>query len=150
VCEERLIVPPSSMGDLLFVYGTLRSDPKNEMHRTLACFSAFVGDGRIRGDLYDLGSYPGVFLTDGCLGMVHGEVYGLSFQHALQTWRVLDNYEGCSPDSPEPHEYRRQRVRVFLDDGNEVEAWAYLLTSLPSGAVRVPGGDYLAWQKERR
>ena len=82
--------------------------------------------------------------------MVLGEVYGLNSQHAARMWRVLDNYEGCGPDCAEPHEYRRQRVHVFLDDGDELDAWAYILTSLSPAAVRVPGGDYLAWQKERR
>ena len=138
------------MGDLLFVYGTLRKDPKNEMHHVLARYSISVGEGRIRGELYDLGTYPGVVLRDGCVDMMLGEVYGLNSQHASRMWQVLDHYEGCGPDCPEPHEYRRQRVHVFLDDGNEIDAWAYILTSLSPAAVRLPASDYLAWQKERR
>jgi gamma-glutamylcyclotransferase (GGCT)/AIG2-like uncharacterized protein YtfP len=134
----------------LFVYGTLRKDSKNEMHHKLARDSIYVGEGRIRGELYDVGTYPGIVLREGCLDMVVGEVYGLNSQHAARMWQVLDNYEGCGPDCPEPHEYRRQRVRVCLDDGNEVDAWAYILASLSTAAIRVPGGDYLAWQKERR
>lgn len=102
-------MPPSLMDDLLFVYGTLRRDSKNEMHRTLAGYSAYVGDGRIRGELYDLGTYPGVFLRDGCLDLVLGEVYGLSDQNAAQTWRVLDNYEGCG--------LLRRAARISTPDG---------------------------------
>jgi gamma-glutamylcyclotransferase (GGCT)/AIG2-like uncharacterized protein YtfP len=139
-------VSSSSTGNLLFVYGTLRKDPKNEMYHTLARFSIYVGEGQIRGELYDLGTYPGVFLQEGSTGDVLGEVYELNAQHAGRTWQVLDSYEGCGPDCPEPHEYRRQRVPVLLNDGNKVEAWAYILTSLPPAAVRVPGGDYLAWR----
>ena len=143
-------MPSSSTRELLFVYGTLRKDPKHKMYHALARYSAYVGHGRIRGELYDLGNYPGVFLKDQCGDTVVGEVYRLNAEQASEAWEVLDHYEGCSGDCPEPHEYQRQRVRVLLDDGNEVDAWAYILTSFPQAAVLVPGGDYLAWQKERR
>ncbi len=143
-------MPQSSTGEQLFVYGTLRKDPKNEMNHTLARYSVYVGEGRVRGELYDLGTYPGVFLKDGCVDMVHGELYGLTLSDTPRTWQVLDKYEGCAPDCPEPHKFRRQKVHVFLDEGSELDAWAYILKSLPPEAVRVPGGDYIAWQKERR
>ncbi len=144
-----MIVSPSSKDDLLFVYGTLRKDPENEMYHLLARYSTYVGEGRIQGELYDLGAYPGVFLMDGCLDTVLGEVYALNSQNASRTWQALDNYEGCGPGHPEPAEYRRQQVHILLDDGNELNAWAYILTNLPHAAARVPGGDYLAWRRDR-
>ena len=138
------------MGDLLFVYGTLRKDLKTEMHQMLASNSTYVGQGRIHGQLYDLGNYPGVFLREGCSDTVLGEVYAVNPEQASRTWEVLDHYEGCGPAHPEPHEYRRQKVHVFLKDGNKVDTWAYILTSLPPAAIRVPGGDYVAWRRQRQ
>jgi gamma-glutamylcyclotransferase (GGCT)/AIG2-like uncharacterized protein YtfP len=138
------------MGDLLFVYGTLRKDAKNEMHHMLARYSTYVGKGHIQGQLFDVGTYPGVFLKEGCLDMVVGEVYSLNSIYASRTWQILDQYEGCGPSNPDPHEYRRQKVNVFLDDGNEVDSWAYTLTSLPLAAVRIPGGDYLDWHRQKQ
>ena len=138
---------PSLIDDLLFVYGTLRKDPKNDMYRMLARFSTFVGEGQIQGELYDLRTYPGVFLREACVDMVLGEVYALNSHHASRTWEVLDKYEASGPNDPEPHEYRRQKVEVFLNDGSEIDTWAYILTSLAPTAVRVPGGDYVAWRR---
>lgn len=142
-------MPSSSTPDLLFVYGTLRKDPNNEINHALLRSSTYVGHGRILGELYDLGKYPGVFVKDQCGETVVGEVYRLDGEQATEAWEGLDRYEGCSPGCPDPHEYQRRRVSIILDDGSEVDAWAYILTCLPPGAVRVPGGDYLAWRKER-
>jgi gamma-glutamylcyclotransferase (GGCT)/AIG2-like uncharacterized protein YtfP len=140
---KGVIMSSSTRGDLLFVYGTLRMNSKKETNPMLARDSTYIGDARIRGELYDLGTYPGVFLKERCLDLVLGEVYALNPDRASRTWQILDHYEGCGPDDPEPHEYRRQNVHVFLNDGDEVDASAYLLNSLPPAAVRVPGGDYL-------
>ena len=135
------------MDDLLFVYGTLRKDSRNVINPMLARDSTYVGDGHIQGELYDLGTYPGVFLNGGFSDMVMGEVYALNSHRASITWDVLDKYEGCGPTNPEPHEYRRQKVHVFLNDGTEVDASAYILTRVPPRAVRVPGGDYSTWRR---
>jgi gamma-glutamylcyclotransferase (GGCT)/AIG2-like uncharacterized protein YtfP len=135
-------MPSASLDDLLFVYGTLRRDSRKVINPMLARDSTYVGDGRIHGELYDLGTYPGVFLSEGCSDVVIGEVYALTSHRASRTWQELDHYEGCGPDDPEPHEYRRQQIHVFLNDGTEVDASAYILTSLAPAAVRVPDGDY--------
>lgn len=147
--KKKVIVLSSSPGDLLFVYGTLRKNPINGTHPNLARCSTHVGNGQIHGELYDLGTYPGVFLREGCLDRVLGEVYALDSHSALRTWQILDHYEKCAPDDPEPHEYRREKVHVFLDDGNEIDSWVYILTSVPPVAVRVLGGDYLAWHRQK-
>jgi gamma-glutamylcyclotransferase (GGCT)/AIG2-like uncharacterized protein YtfP len=146
--KKGALMPLLEMGELLFVYGTLRKDSQKMMNPMLAHDSTYVGDARIQGELYDLGTYPGVFLNEGCADIVMGEVYALNPQHASRTWQVLDHYEGCGPDDDEPHAYRRRKVRAFLNDGNEVDAWAYFLTSLPAKAVRIPNGDYLSCHRK--
>jgi gamma-glutamylcyclotransferase (GGCT)/AIG2-like uncharacterized protein YtfP len=142
-------MPSSTTGDLLFVYGTLRKNSEQELNSMMARDSTFVGDGKIHGELYDLGTYPGAFVEGGCSDMVMGEVYALNSDGGSRKWQELDHYEGCGPHDPEPHEYRRQKVHVFLNDGTEVDASAYVLTRLPATAVRIPDGDYLTWRRQK-
>ena len=137
-----MMASSSSIGNLLFVYGTLRRDANRIVHSMLAPHSTYVGEGRIHAELYDLGSYPGASLREPCPDIVVGEVYALDSAHASRTWQVLDKYEGCGPDETEPTPYRRQKVNVFLNDGNQLVAWAYVLTAVPAQAVRIPSGDY--------
>ena len=105
---------------------------------------------RVQGDLYDLGAYPGLVISDQPGHTVIGEVYSLNASQAARTWRLLDEYEGCADTDPGPHEYDRRLVRVALDDGQELEAWAYVLRILPETAVLVPGGDYLMGRGKKR
>jgi pyruvate carboxylase len=46
--------------DYLFVYGTLRSQMNDPLHRLLETHAVLVGTGTFQGKLYDLGRYPGV------------------------------------------------------------------------------------------
>ena len=146
------------MNDLLFVYGTLRPELHHVMSRKLARKSTFLGRGRVNAELYDLGHYPGLILPEriGPTDLPHsddqtwvwGEVYALHPESATETWHILDHYEGCHLDDPQPHEYVRQKLPVTLQDGQVVEAWAYIIQSLPPSAVRVLSGDYLKWVAE--
>jgi len=75
-------------------------------------------------------------------GIVHGELYALRDRdHIL---RVLDEYEGCGPDDPQPTEFRRGRTTVFLETGQEVRAWVYLYNRPTRGAELIPSGNYLS------
>jgi len=134
-------------GDLLFVYGTLRNNVGHRMHQILARSAACIGEGRVRGELYDLGAYPGLVLKEDCCGFVSGELYAIDPANARSTWEAIDEYEGCAPTNPEPHEYARTEVRVYLPDGGAATAYAYVLQRVRRGAVLIPGGDYLAWLK---
>ena len=134
----RLLMLTTHGSKMLFVYGTLRKDQKDEMCPLLAGHAAYVGEGRVHGELYDLTAYPGMFMREGCLEMVRGEVYELDSNHILRIGAGLDEYEGVVLMIRDTHEYRRQKVHVFLDTGTEVDAWPYVLRSLPPGAVRAP------------
>jgi gamma-glutamylcyclotransferase (GGCT)/AIG2-like uncharacterized protein YtfP len=129
------------------VYGTLRAAFGHEMHRVLEREMQFVGDGTVRGALYDLGACPGLVLdaTDGSL--VKGEVYALVGDRAMAAVAALDEYEGCSAADAEPHEYRREIVQVTLADGRTLAAWGWVLNRSPAGLARITGGDYLAWRR---
>jgi gamma-glutamylcyclotransferase (GGCT)/AIG2-like uncharacterized protein YtfP len=127
----------------LFVYGTLRSDPRHEMFHVLAKTSNFLGDARVAGRLYDLGAYPGMSLSSNGQ-YVKGELYEVHPEHWSKVIQRLDEYEGCSDRDAEPQEYCRKLVSAELRSGESVEAWAYVLNRDARGLREIPSGDYLS------
>ena len=87
----------------VFVYGTLRRGQERDINR-LQPSPVFIGDSKINGTLYDLGSYPGVRL--GGEMWVHGEVYQITAELESQ----LDEIEGVWPQ--QTGEYVRQELVV--------------------------------------
>ncbi|PYN78147.1 MAG: hypothetical protein DMD96_21820 [Candidatus Rokuibacteriota bacterium] len=98
------------------------------LHRVLASASTFVGEGRVRGRLVDLGRYPG--LIDG-VGDVRGEIYQLDDPQLLA---VLDREEG--------YNFGRRRATVTLASGRRARAWVYRYRGRRETAVLIPDGDY--------
>ena len=97
----------------VFVYGTLkvggRFSPRFDAVRT----SAKVG--KIKGELYDLGSFPGVKLRGD--SEVVGEVH--TYSNAKEVEAALDRIEGYGgPDKPH-NLYEKRIVLVQTDDGEE-------------------------------
>jgi len=117
----------------LFVYGTLRRDAGTEMSLFLGGSARFVGSARTTGRLYQLGSFPGLILSQDSRNFVIGEVHELG--DPAVTWPVLDAYEG--------DEFERRIVPVRLDDGGKLDAWAYVYESDTSGKPRILSGDFL-------
>ena len=131
----------------IFVYGTLREDPDHDLYRVLARSSTFVGDATVNGRLYNLGTYPGLVLSDDPGSRVRGEVYEFQPELEAQTLRILDEYEGCDANDQTPHEYRRELVQLRFPNGETARAWAYLLNRDPAGLEMIRGGDYLEWRR---
>ena len=124
----------------LFVYGTLRRDADGPPgpRRLLQETAALVGEGTVRGRLFDAGGFPGAVRESE--GRVSGEVYRL--EQPRLTLRKLDRYEGCRPDGRGL--FRRVTVPVRLDSGREVEAWIYLFNGSTEELPEIHGGDYLS------
>lgn len=112
--------------DLLFAYGTLMRG--YALHPVLARGARFVGAGRVRGRLLDLGRYPGLVAGP---GTVVGELYRIDDPQLLGT---LDREEG--------YNFRRRRAAVARDDGTRVRAWVYRYQGPQDRAVPIPDGDY--------
>jgi gamma-glutamylcyclotransferase (GGCT)/AIG2-like uncharacterized protein YtfP len=128
------------MTNLLFVYGTLRKDVRNSMFHLLAREARFIGRARVQGFLLDLGEYPG-FVPSAAPGeWVHGEVYALDFPD--QTIARLDEYEGCGPSDPPPHEFERVVTEIVLGAGQAETAWVYVYRGVTGDKRRIPSGDY--------
>jgi gamma-glutamylcyclotransferase (GGCT)/AIG2-like uncharacterized protein YtfP len=138
--ERRQMGRATSETSYLFVYGTLRAAAATEWSRLLAAKSRLVGAGRTRGALFDLGGYPGMTAGSDEDAWVNGDVCLL--HDPASDWVLLDAYEGCGPDDRLPHEFERQVVRVVLEDGRVVDAWAYFYCPNTQGRCRIAGGEW--------
>lgn len=134
------------MISLVFVYGTLMTTARGEglghdERQRLRREATFVGPATLSAQLFDLGDYPGILLSDDPGAVVHGEVHRLADPARSLAW--LDVYEGVTPHRAPHEEYRREIVRVTMAAGGTVDAWAYVLAG-PRRAMRlIPGGRWL-------
>jgi len=110
------------MGDLLFVYGTLKRRSRHPMAKRLAQSARHVGAATIAGRLYNLGRFPGLKEPRSAHDQVAGDVYDLG-ENADRTLQEMDAYENA--ESPPPTPYERQQATVTLDDGSVMTVWVY-------------------------
>src|SRR5437899_2650026 len=130
----------------LFVYGTLRRGFK--LHSELAKLKArYLGKGRIGGNLFNLGEYPGVVPASSARKGVEGELYELS--NAKEHLPVLDRIEEFDPERPSKSLFVRRRATVRMNDGSRVRAWVYFLPRRPARANPIPSGDYAEARRAR-
>jgi gamma-glutamylcyclotransferase (GGCT)/AIG2-like uncharacterized protein YtfP len=129
------------MTEYLFVCGTLRPAlASGEMLRLMSGLRR-VGEGTVRGHLYDLGEYPGAVIDGNATSVVVGEVFELPDDETfLQT---LDEYEGFDPADAGRNAFVRTKVPVTLSDETRLECWMYAYNRATAGAPLVAGGDYL-------
>ena len=132
--------------DLIFVYGTLRRAAGHPAHRLVVEHGEFVGNGFVRGCLYDAGEYPGLAL-EAAAGTVAGEVYRL-FAPAAALAR-LDAYEGGDATASTAAEFRREPADVALNDGCTVRAWLYVYQRPVAPLTLIPSGDYVQFLREK-
>ena len=114
------------ISDRLVVYGTLMRG--YGLHRVLAPGATEVSEGTVRGQLLDLGRYPG--LIEGA-GRVRGEIYQLDDPELLP---ILDREEG--------YNFVRRRAIVTLGGGRRVRAWLYRYRGPRERAIPIHDGDY--------
>ena len=153
----------------LFVYGTLLPGLEPPYLRQLV---RSLGDGieaTIAGALLDLGRYPGAILEPShlikpaastpqrlhlesawrraCTVMPavneNSRIRGLLFDLPTDpsVLRAFDQYEGCD-EVRELAEFVRVLGTATLEDDSTVTTWIYGLSSLPTRARVIPGGDY--------
>jgi gamma-glutamylcyclotransferase (GGCT)/AIG2-like uncharacterized protein YtfP len=82
-----------------------------------------VGEGFVRGRLYDLGGYPGAVPDANAPGRIFGTV--MELPDDPEFLRRLDAYEECDPQSPETSEYVRELREVELAAGGARTCWFY-------------------------
>lgn len=133
----------------LFVYGSLRSGFKSPMYEYISRYFTLVGEARVRGKLFDMGSYPaGVPTYENTF--ITGELYKLK-QESDFSWVFgqLDDYEGVNVEADEMQLYRREIVEVFI--GNEMtHAWIYWYNGDVSGRPLIASGDIMLFLQQKK
>lgn len=122
--------------EYLFVYGTLRSQMNDPLHRLLEKHAILVGTGSFQGRLYDLGRYPGAIPSQGKSDRVLGEIYRFSASH--RALEILDEYEG--------HRFKRKRATIVQDNGKSLPCWIYLYARSVRHRPRISSGDYIRYR----
>jgi len=123
----RQDIENSNIG-FIIAYGTLKRGQQRENLMP----GDFVSNGYIKGDLYDLGPYPG--LVDGD-GRVLCEVY--STTNLVDDVRLLDRIEGTDLTPPL---YERRLIPVECDDGKLRYGICYLYNGDFEGATKIADG----------
>ncbi len=115
------------MPDLIFVYGTLRSEFDNPYARHLRAEAELLGPATVEGSIFRVAHYPGYLPQPG--GTVYGEVYRLRTPE--KTLAALDEYEGI--------EYLRLSVPL---SGSGVDVWIYCYAQPLPLERKIESGDF--------
>ena len=138
------------MPEYLFVYGTLRRALVGNTSPELAGLMQglrFVGAGKIHGQLYDLGAYPGAIVGENFETHIVGEIYELPEPRAVL--EVLDDYEGFIPGELEASLFARTQAPVTLTDGQQIECWLYVYNDWVLNGQLIEPGDYVEFLKAK-
>ena len=155
------------MPDYLFTYGTLLPGAAPAEIAGVAARLKAIGEGQVRGRLYDLGHFPGAVLEadqystqHGAQHFIHGTVFELpddigisraveisqaaEILRATEILRALDAYEEFDPADAAASQFLRTRCVVSLPSGTAVECWIYVYNRGVTGAPLVEGGRWNA------
>lgn len=138
------------VGDQIFVYGTLRRNERASLHSDFYSYGVnFLGNDRLNGKLYHLGSFPGVkdvfpiqndghddeLVFNSDFPIVVGEAFRIRDASIIAH---LDAYEGYRADAPTTGLYNR--CQVFSEAGRRV--WVYVYNGMVIPEQRIPSGDW--------
>jgi gamma-glutamylcyclotransferase (GGCT)/AIG2-like uncharacterized protein YtfP len=132
----------------LFVYGSLRRGFHSPAYEYISRFFSLVGEGRVRGKLYDMGSYPaGIPTSDD--SVIVGELYRINHLNEFG-WAIgqLDDYEGVTHDFDEIQLYRRELTEVQINN-KLTRAWIYWYNGDVQGKPLIASGDLIAYYKNK-
>lgn len=125
------------MTDYLFVYGTLRKHANSQAKRLLTDNAQYLGEGNIKAKLYRVSWYPAAVALNEKdePTFVIGDVFRLNHSH--KTLKTLDEYEEV------PVLYERTIVKVQMNSGAHLDAWAYLYKHAVHHLSEIKSGDFL-------
>ena len=132
----------------LFVYGSLRSGFRNPAYQYLTKYFHCMGEGVVKGKLYDNGSYP-VAIPSESESLINGELYLLNNEEEFAwVFEQLDDYEGLNVEDGETPMYTREPVTVF-QEGNLYDAWIYWFNGSVNGMKEIATGDVLKYLQQK-
>ncbi|HYM92727.1 MAG TPA: gamma-glutamylcyclotransferase family protein [Chitinophagaceae bacterium] len=133
----------------LFVYGSLRSGFRSPAFEYISRFFNFLGEAKVRGRLFDMGSYPAgiptrenTFIT----GELYEAVPGADFSWVIGQ---LDNYEGVNVEPDEMQLYRRELTEVYYNN-KITHAWIYWYNGDVSGRLLISSGDLMQYLEQKK
>ena len=132
----------------LFVYGSLRRGFHSPVYEYISRFFKFIGEAKVRGKLFDMGSYPaGVGTNEN--SFIIGEMFQVKNEHEF-SWAIgqLDDYEGVSVESDEVQLYRREITEVHINN-QMTQAWIYWYNGDVSGRPLIASGDLMEYLKKK-
>ena len=133
----------------LFVYGSLRSGFRSPVYEYISRFFTFVGEGKVRGKLFDMGSYPaGIPTNDN--SFIVGELYLANNANEF-SWAIgqLDDYEGVTVEPDEVQLYRREITEVHIN-GQVTHAWIYWYHGDVTGRPLIASGDLMEYMQQKK
>jgi gamma-glutamylcyclotransferase (GGCT)/AIG2-like uncharacterized protein YtfP len=134
--------------DYLFVYGSLKRSFNHEVFNSVKPQLKYEGSGSFRGELYDLGEYPGAIETRNKQGQVYGEIYKVS--EPDKVFKILDEYEEFNPNSKSNSEFIRKRKLITKKNNERIISWVYVLNPLVSKRkIKIRSGKYNVQNKPR-
>ncbi len=133
----------------LFVYGSLRSGFRSPAYEYISRYFDLAGEAKVKGELFDLGSYPGGKPTDKNKFIV-GELYRIRNESEF-AWAMaqLDDYEGVNVAFDEVQLYRRELTEVY-NNNQATTAWIYWYNGDVSGKPVIESGDVLQYMAEKK
>lgn len=122
---------------LLFVYGTLRPNARNEYAAYLRRQSTFVGRGQLPGRLYRIDWFPGAVYDSAAPTVVIGDI--LQLDQPTELLAHVDEYEDVTPDGTGI--FVRRLVPVQTANG-ALTVWTYLYNQPTDNLPIIPNGDF--------
>ena len=138
--------------EYLFVYGTLLPELAPHALQQIVGQLEFVGSGFVRGQLYDLGEYPGAVIEKDDDGAADSQIAGRLYRlpDSIEILARLDEYEGYDYYSPNDSLFRRISCEVVPGDARMITGWIYVFNRSIRDAVLIPDGNYLNWLASKR
>lgn len=132
----------------LFVYGSLRSGFRSPAYEYMSNYFMLVGEAKVKGQLFDLGSYTGAKPTEENKFII-GELYRIKNENEF-SWAMgqLDDYEGVNVAFDEVQLYRRAIAEVYIDN-KITHAWIYWYNGDISGKPVIESGDMLRYMEQK-
>ena len=122
------------------MYGTLRRDCGNDLHRLIARNSDYIGMATYQGKMYQVADYPGIVASESVSDVVVGELYLLS--NTIKLLNVLDEYEEFDPTNEAKSLFVRKEVTVDMK-GESFTSYAYVYNRPVDEKTFISSGDYL-------
>ena len=133
----------------LFVYGSLRSGFRSPAYEYISRYFDLVGAGKVKGQLFDLGTYPAAKPTNQNKFII-GELYRIRNEKEF-TWAMgqVDDYEGVDVGFDETQLYRREITEVYIDN-KITNAWIYWYQGDVSDKPIIESGDVLQYMDQKK